>query len=544
MRVDRMFVNASFITMDESRPRAEALAVQGDRIVAVGSHYELDGLTPGETVDLGGAVVVPGFNDAHNHTLRLGMMLKELSLESPPVRSIADILTAVAREASETPSGGWIVGCRYDDNKLVERRHPTADELQRAAPNHHVWLKHTSLHMAVVSLSVLQLIDVDRSSVPEGGWVERDASGRPTGMLLENAQQLVSALAYPQAISDVAAALARAGRLYASEGITSCQEAGIGAGLATTNPQELAAFMRARETGDLHTRTSLMVSAAALHDLSGHGTDLEDLGLDLGISSGLGDDMLRIGAVKIWADGSLVGRTAAMTEPYADDDTNWGCMLYPPDELFDLIRRAHRSGWQIATHAIGDRAIDLVLDYYEKVLAEAPRQDHRHRIEHCAVTTDDQVRRIKRLGVVPVPQGRFVNELGDGMIAALGAERELWCYRQRTFLDAGITVPGSSDRPVVNGAPLLGIADMVLRRTSTGATLNAAEQVTAEEALRAWTVGSAYASFEEHRKGRLRPGMLADMTALTQDITTIDPEAIAETRVLRTVLGGRSTFEA
>lgn len=544
MRVDRMFTNASFITMDESRPRAEAIAVQGDRIVAVGSRHDLDGLTPAETIDLGGTVVVPGFNDAHNHTLRVGMMLNELLLESPPVRSVQDILDAVTGRAATTPTGGWIVGCRYDHNKLAERRHPTAEELHRAAPRHHVWLKHTSLHMAVVSLSVLDLVEVERTSVPEGGWVERDHAGRPTGLLLENAQQLVSALAYPQAISEVAAALARAGQLYASEGITSCQEAGIGAGLATTNPQELAAFMRVRETGGLRTRTTLMVSADALHDLAGHGADMEDLGLDLGISSGLGDEMLRIGAVKIWADGSLVGRTAAMTEPFADDASNSGCFLYPPDELFDLIRRAHRSGWQVATHAIGDRAIDLVLDYYEKVLAETRRDNHRHRIEHCAVTTDQQVRRIRKLGVIPVPQGRFINELGDGMMAALGPERLAWCYRQRSFLDAGISVPGSSDRPVVNGAPLLGIADMVLRRTSTGVTLNAAERVSAGEALHAWTVGSAYASFEDHRKGRLRPGMLADMVALSQDILTVDPEAIAETRVLRTFLGGRTTFEA
>lgn len=544
MHVDRLFTNATFITMDEARPRAEAVAVQGDRIVAVGQLHELESLSPREVVDLDGRVVVPGFNDAHNHTLRLGMMLNEVPLESPPMRSISDILDAIAVRAAETPIGGWVIGCRYDQNKLVERRHPTADELMRAAPDHHVWLKHTSLHMAVVSRSVLALIGIGSVEIPDGGWVERDPQGVPTGLLLENAQQLVSRLAHPQAISDVAAAIGRAGRLYASEGITSCQEAGIGAGLATTNPQELAAFVRARETGELRVRSSLMVSADALHDLEGHGSDLVDLGLDLGISSGLGDEMLRIGAVKIWADGSLVGRTAAMSAPFADDAESSGTFLYPTEDLFDLIRRAHRSGWQVATHAIGDRAVDVVLDFYEKVLAETPRPDHRHRIEHCAVTTEDQVKRIRRLGVIPVPQGRFVNELGDGMAAALGPERLPWCYRQRSFLDAGIVVPGSSDRPVVNGAPILGIADMVLRRTSTGASFHDPERVTAEEALSAWTVGSAFASFEEHRKGRLRPGMLADMAVLSQDILAVPAEEIAATQVLRTFLGGRATFAA
>jgi predicted amidohydrolase YtcJ len=286
-----------------------------------------------------------------------------------------------------------------------------------------------------------------------------------------------------------------------------------------------------------------MVAVDALHDLTGHSDDLVEIGLDLGIASGLGDDMLRIGPVKIWADGSLVGRTAAMSDPYADADTR-GDFLYPPAELGELIRRAHRSGWQIATHAIGDRAIGTVLDAYEKALAETPRVDHRHRIEHCAVTTDEDVTRIRALGVIPVPQGRFVNELGDGMMAALGPHRTPWCYRQRSFLDQGIVVPGSSDRPVVDGAPLAGIADLVLRETSSGKVLNALERITAVEALRAWTIGSAYASFEEHRKGRLRPGQLADMAVLDRDILSVDPEAIATTTVLRTVLGGKTTYQA
>jgi predicted amidohydrolase YtcJ len=544
MRVDRIYRNANFITMDEERPRAEAVAVQGDRIVAVGQAHELEGLVTRDVVDLGGACVVPGFNDAHNHTLRLGMMLNEIPLESPPVRRLDDILDAVAARAAHTPPGGWIVGCRYDQNKLLEGRHPTADELARAAPDDHVWLKHTSLHMAVVSRSVLELVKIDHVPVPPGGWVERDETGRATGLLLENAQEIVSRLAYPAALDDVAAAIGRAGRLYASEGITSCQEAGIGAGLATTNPQDLAAFSRARQDGGLLTRTTLMVSVDALHTLTGHASDPVDLGLDLGISSGLGDDMLRIGATKIWADGSLVGQTAAMSTPFAGGGDNTGYFLHEPEEIFELVRRAHRSGWQVATHAIGDRAIDTVLDVYEKVLGETPRPDHRHRIEHCAVATDAHVERIHRLGVIPVPQGRFVNELGDGMAAALGADRIPWCYRQRSFIERGIPVPGSSDRPVVNGAPLLGIADMVLRRTSSGAVLNARESVTAEQALRAWTVSSAYASFEEGRKGRLKPGMLADLAVLSDDLLAVEPERIPEIKVLTTVLGGQTTYEA
>ncbi|MDT2006455.1 amidohydrolase [Rhodococcus opacus] len=544
MRVDSIYLNANFITMDELRPRAQAVATLGDRIVAVGDIDDLSGLSPRRTVDLSGATVVPGFNDAHNHTLRLGMMLDELNLESPPVRRLEDILDMISTRAATVPEGSWIIGCRYDQNKLLEGRHPTADELTRIAPRHHVWLKHTSLHMAVVSRSVLDLIDVDETVVPGGGWVERDETGRATGLLLENAQQLVAQLKFPHSIDSVTSAIARAGKQYASEGITSCQEAGIGAGLATANPQELAAFSRSRDKGELLTRTTLMVAVDALRNLAGHDSDLIDLGLDLGISSGLGDDTLRIGAVKIWADGSLVGRTAAMNEPFAEDGDNVGYFLHEPEELFHLIRRVHRGGWQVATHAIGDRAVGAVLDIYDKVLRETPRTDHRHRIEHCAVVDPLQLKRIRNLGVIPVPQGRFVNELGDGMADALGPERVAWCYRQRSFLDEGIVVPGSSDRPVVNGAPLRGIADMVLRRTSSGQSFNERECVSAEDALRAWTVGSAYASFEERLKGRLRPGMLADMTVLSKDILSIPTEQIPETEVVQTLLGGVATYSA
>jgi predicted amidohydrolase YtcJ len=254
--------------------------------------------------------------------------------------------------------------------------------------------------------------------------------------------------------------------------------------------------------------------------------------------------MLRIGPVKIFADGSLIGRTAAMREPFAGEETNAGYLQREPDELRELITAAHRSGWQIATHAIGDRAIDTVLDCYEHALRELPRPDHRHRIEHCAVARPEHLERLAQLGVIPVPQGRFVHELGDGMAAALGPDRTRWCYRQRSFLDRGIPLPGSSDRPVVLGAPLLGIADLVQQRTASGGSFNADETLTPMQALHAWTLGSAYATFEEHRRGSLEPGKLADFAVLSDDLTAVEPAQIAEIRVLATAVGGRLRYDA
>ena len=266
-------------------------------------------------------------------------------------------------------------------------------------------------------------------------------------------------------------------------------------------------------------------------------------GLDLGIRTGFGDDWLRIGAMKIFTDGSLIGKTAAMTGDYAGLPGDRGYLQAETDQLAGLIIAAHRSGWQVAAHAIGDRAIDLALDAYAEAQRRYPRADTRHRIEHFALVRPDQVARTADLGVVPVPQGHFASEIGDGMLAAVGPDRHGWLYRQRSLLEAGMVLPGSSDRPVVAGAPLLGIGDMVNRRTGSGAPMNPAEAITAEQALRAYTSGSAYASRAEHTKGTIAPGRLADLVVLSEDPTAVSPDRIAGITVLATLIDGVSRFD-
>lgn len=545
MRVDTMFENARILTMDAARPRASAIAVQGERIVAVGESDELARhLSAERVVDVGGHAVVPGFHDAHNHMPAFGMALGHVPLGSPPVECIADILAAVAARAAVEPPGRWIVGAGYDQNKLAERRHPTAAEIDQVAPRHLVWLQHNSGHMCVVNSPVLEAMRVDTVPVPEGGTVVRDATGRPTGLLQEQAQALVRSLVYPYPLSRLVEAIGLASDRYLREGITSCQEAGVGAGLVARSPVEVAAWQEARRQGKLRLRVTLMVAGEALHDLPHAATDGDGFGLDLGLHSGFGDDWLRIGAVKIFADGSLIGRTAAMGEDFTNDPGNRGFFQMDVTRLRDLITRAHRAGWQVATHAIGDRAVSTVLDIYEEALTTYPRRDHRHRIEHCGVCRPEDVRRMAALGIIPVPQGRFISEIGDGMLDALGSARAPWCYRQRSFLEAGIVLPGSSDRPVVNGAPLCGIHDMVNQRTASGRPFNPQEALTPEEALRAYTLGSAHAAFRENVLGSLAAGKLADFAVLSADPTAVDPEAIAEIQVLATVVGGAVVHDA
>ena len=541
MRVDRIFEGGTILTMDPARPRATAVAVLGGRIVAVGDGDELARhLTAERTVSLQGRAVVPGFHDAHNHMPAFGLGLADVALSSPPVESVEDILRAVKARAAQEAAGSWIVGGGYDQNKLAERRHPTASELDAVAPDHLVWLRHTSGHMCVVGGRVLDAIGIDTAPVPEGGVVERDAAGRPTGLLLEQAQALVRALVYPYPRATLVEAIGRASEQYLREGLTSVQEAGVGGGLVARSPVELSAWQEARTQGLLGVRATLMIAAEALHDLaSAPGDDGDGFGLDLGIRTGWGDEWLRIGAVKVFSDGSLIGRTAAMCCDFEGEPGNRGFFQMDAERLRRIITRAHRAGWQVGTHAIGDRAVATVLDIYADALAAHPRVDHRHRIEHCGVCRPEDVRRLAALGVIPVPQGRFISEIGDGMLAALGPERSAWCYRQRSFLDAGLIVPGSSDRPVVRGAPLLGVHDMVNQRTSSGRPFNPAEALTAEEAIRCYTLHSAYGAFRERDLGSLEPGKLADFAVLSADPTAIDRDGIGSIEVLATVVGGR-----
>jgi len=538
--LDVVLTHANVVTIDQRRPRAEAIGIVGESIAWVGTAAEAAELSARRRIDVGGRTVVPGFNDAHQHMTHYGDSLRRVDLSSPPIASIQEILDAIAARASTTDPGQWIVGAGYDQNKLAEKRHPTAAELDAAAPNHPVMLQHNSGHMMTVNSALLQLARIADSEVPPGGELVLDDAGRPTGLLLEQAQELVSRLYKPHSTAEVSESLRLARQAYLAEGVTSCQVAGVGGGLVGHTPIELSAFQAAREAGHLGVRVTAMVAQESLHHVAHHAEDHADRTLDLGLRTGFGDDWIRIGATKVFADGSLIGRTCAMFEPFANDPDpdNRGFFQLEPDELRPIIIDAHRSGWQVGVHAIGDRAVSAVLDIYEEALRIHPRADHRHRIEHAGVVIPEDVERMARLGVIPVPQARFISELGDGMRGALGSDRVANCYRQKSFLDAGLPLPGSSDRPVVKGAPLLGVHDLVNQRTEAGEPFNPHEALTVDEALTAYTLGSAHAAFDERRKGSISAGKLADLVVLDADPHAVDATGLAEIGVAATMVGG------
>ncbi|WP_406726933.1 amidohydrolase [Streptomyces sp. GD-15H] len=538
--LDLTLRNARIRTVDDRHPRAHTLGVLAGRIV--GLDETVEDLPARTVLDCGGAVVVPGFGDAHNHMAWFGQSLGELDLST--ATTLSQVYDAVARRAAALPADAWIVGAGYDDT--VMGGHPHRTELDRAAGGRPVWLKHRSGHMCVAGSEVLRRAGVLDGGVdaPEGGIVVRDGGGSPTGLLQERAQALVTDLVMPYPVAELADALGRASEVYAAEGLTHVVEAGIGLGLIGRSPVEAAAYQLARERGTLRTRVELMVAADNLHALRAHADDGITTGIDLGLRSGFGDDRLRLGPMKIWLDGSLIGRTAAVSEPFCGHDHTSGVYQNSPEEMHRLVVDAHRAGWRVAAHAIGDSAVDLALDAFAEAQRVLPRPDVRHRIEHSAVVRPDQLDRYVELGVVPVPQARFLYDVGDSMAEGLGPERTLWMYRHRSFLDRGIRVPGSSDRPVAPGAPLLGMQSMVERLSRAGTVLAPDERVSAEQALRAYTIDAAWASHDESRRGSITPGKYADFAVLSDDPVTVDSDRMGAIDVLATFVAGECVHGA
>jgi predicted amidohydrolase YtcJ len=531
------------LTLDPSRPIARRIGVLHGRIV--GFDEDLDGLAAHDHLDLPDAVAVPGLHDAHHHLSARGRELRRCDVSPTAAPTLDALYATIGRFAEDLPGDAWVECVNLDHSKLDGV--PDRDALDAASGGRPVFILHASHHSGIVSTGAIRrlgyadprdLRDVDN------GWVERAADGSPTGMLAERALQLVYDAVRPEPFEVMVEAIRLGAQVALAEGLTSITEPGIGGMLTGNGPVDLAAFQAARDRGHLGVRTTVMPELAALHDLpGGHPDDGPDpLGLDLGLRSGLGDDTLRIGGVKVFADGALTARTAALREPYLDRPDTCGFLLDDREVLHERIVAAHRAGWQVATHAIGDAAVDVALDAYEDAQRRYPREGTRHRIEHCGITHDDQIPRIAALGVIPVPQGRFLSELGDAYLPGLGDERAELLYRQRAFLDAGIEVPGSSDCPVVSGAPLAGIAALVQRTIPGGRTLGQAERLTAHEALRAFTYGSAYADLQEHRKGSLTVGKLADLTVLSDDPTQVDHDRIADLEVVATVVGGEVRY--
>lgn len=543
--LDTLFYNANITTHFPERPHATAMGVHHGRIVSLDN--DLPEHLFAEKIDLKGRTVIPGFHDAHLHLTHIGQQLSQVDLRFAAAPSLQAVFDAVAAAAQATPEGQWIVGSGYDQNYLGE--HPTADQLDQVAPHHPVILIHASRHMCVANTAAFRAAGYpDRRGIvaPVGGNVPLLPDGRAIGLLEETAQDIVRQHLPLEDQEGVAQLIAAGSSKLAGMGITSIAEPGIGApdhlGISRV---DIGGYQLARATGRLRVRATVMPYLTTLHPIEApkqHG--IQPLGLDLGLRSGIGDAWLKIGPAKILSDGSLIGKSAYMCCDYDGEQGNRGYLQFPDTDLRERIIGAHLGGWQLAVHAIGDAALDVVLDCFEEAQRISPRGDTRHRIEHLSVASDKQLSRLKHLGVVPIPQGRFVHELGDGAIRAMGADRARMTYRVGSILAAGLPLVASTDAPVVDPDPILNLDSLVNRRTATGIAFTPDERISVAQAVHAYTVGSAYSVKREHELGQLAPNFLADFVLLDRDIFTVDPESIAQTRVLATYIGGELVSEA
>jgi predicted amidohydrolase YtcJ len=526
-----LLANATVISLDPATPSANAIGIRGGRIAWIGDSRDARDNFGGtyKTVDLAGATVVPGFIDAHHHLMALGFSMSQIDCRYPAVKSVNDIVQAVRRRAESAAAGEWLFGRGYDDNNLAERRHLTRWDLDAVSPHHPVMIGHVSGHMSVVNSAALERAGIGSGTEsPFGGHIARNDAGEPTGLLQETAQDLLGLPFLPDDKVKLREYLDVASKAYLAAGVTSGHEAGI------FGPAEFSVLQDAWADGSLALRTYMMIRTPFLEALEG-----------VGFHTGFGDDLLRVGSIKVFSDGSLIGRTAAVCHPYEDADLgdDLGLTMFTQEELNDIVWRGHRAGWQMAIHAIGDRAIDMCLDAYEAALRRLPRPDHRHRIEHCGIMRPDIIKRMVRLGVIPVGQPPFISEFGDGFLEHLGRERCQLTYPLKSLLEAGLPACGSSDSPVSSYQPLVGIQAAVTERTARGALFAPAEALSVEEALSIYTRNSAFAAFDEHKKGSITVGKYADFAVLARDPRTEPPESISEIPVQATIRGGEFVYE-
>lgn len=521
--------HANVITVDTNRPRAEAFAVAQGKFVMVGSDRSLaEFIGPATKVlDLRGKTVVPGFIDAHAHP---GPQYPEdspwaaVDCRPEKVPTIETLIAALERKAQRTPPGQWVTGVRYQETKLG--RHPTRWDLDRASTNHPIIVSHSSGHQSVCNSLALALAKVTRETPdPPGGRFARDDRAEPTGLLQERAAAVVRATgpARPDApAAETIAGYRRTFRRFLSRGITTVHVAGV-------SSRGAGALENARTT-ELPLRFYIMLRESSLEEAA---RARKERG---------GNADVRYGAIKLFHGNSLSGQTCWLSRPYAHRPNYYGV---PParsqQALNELIFKVHAAGLQACVHSNGDREIEMVLTAIENALREQPRGQHRHRIEHCSVVTEEILQRIRQLGIVVVPHS-YLWEHGDKM-EAYGQSRWDWMHPARSLLDAGIPMAAHSDDPVSDANPLLRIQDLVTRTSAEGKVYGAKQRITADEALRAWTLGGAFASFDEDRLGSITVGKLADFVVLSDDPTKVKPHAIKDITIEKTAVGGRLVWD-
>jgi len=520
--------NAHIITVNPNQPHAQALAILGDRILAIGDNHQVRALAVSGTqqIDLEGSTVVPGFIDAHCHVGSSGLL--HLRCVNCNLRTIPAIQAAIRGRVETLPVGEWIQGFHYDDTKTVERRFLTRADLDLVAPHHPVFIQHRGGHTAYVNSLALERLGItDATDNPSGGRFDRDPQTfHLTGRVCETAMDpflAVISSEFARAERQQAAALITG--MMSKAGITSAQD-------MWATPEDLRSYQDAYQAGELSVRVYCLMYYPHLEKM-----------LAAGIRSGFGDAWVRLGGLKLVCDGSISERTARLSKPYVGRPNDYGILVMDEEELYTYAIQAHQADWQIGIHANGDVAIDVVLRVYERLQRERPRIDPRFRLEHCTVLNESLIRRIKALDAIPTPFSSYVYYRGE-IMAEYGEERVNTMFALRSLLDAGIMVAPGSDYPPGPFEPMMMLQSAVTRTDSTGHLWGASQRITVDEAIRVSTLHGAYASFEEKLKGSLEPGKLADLVVLGDNPETRDPGTLMSIPIERTMVGGKWVFQA
>jgi len=550
---DLILTNGVVYTVDPDNTVTEAIAVHGDRIVGVGASKEiLKKFKSKNVLDLRGKSVYPGFIDAHVHLLGFGASMMILNLNG--TNSVEEIQHLVAERVKSSKRGRWIRGRGWDQNRWPSKNFPTYHDLDKVAPNNPVYLTRVDGHATWVNKAILDLAGITKSTEdPPGGRIIRDKDGNPTGVLMDNAQDLISNVMPPPRQEEVEEAVTFAVSEWPKYGITSVQDMGVGL-------KVIELYKKFIHEGKFPIRNYVAV---------GGESDAWEYYLRRGPEIGYGDNHLTVRSVKLYADGALGSRGAALIEPYSDEPANRGLTLISAQQIQAAAESSLAQGFQVCTHAIGDRANTYTLDAYEKAFHGKSGQPYRFRIEHAQVLALSDIPRFKKLGVIPSMQPTHCTSDMYWAEARLGPKRIRGAYAWRSLLNTGAIICGGSDVPVESPDPLLGFYAAITRQdiegrpndwrnvqkhfelSSDGITDTSAfnggwyasQRMTREEALKAFTIWAAYGAFEENIKGSIGVGKLADLVVLSKDIMKADPREIPDTFVLMTLVGGKVVYE-
>ena len=543
--IDTIFENARFQTMNPAHPWASRIGVYDGKIV--GLDGDLDGVDAREHVDLVGRYACPGFHDAHLHFTGLGANLNQVDLRPVSAPTMDELYARIREAARTTPAGKWILGWGF--NQFSLGGFPQRSVLDSIAGDHPVFILHISNHAAVINTQAFCLAGFDDPDTQGDPSLVIRENGSATGLVKDTVCFRIMAMANRVDEATLLHQLALAADYTLAKGITTYEDAGTGTdsdgnGIGQT-PGDIGLFQTAYEQGLIHQRGILMPYFAAMHDLGELSTDIpHGFGIDLGLRTGFGGDMLSIGPFKIILDGAFNSLSAYLKEPYASDAGNTGVFSWDPDEFTRDVAILHREGWRMAVHAIGDRSVDIALDAIENAQRLYPRHDMRHRLEHVGLADDATVERIIADGIVPNPQGSFMHDNGDSYLRLLGDGRGRRAYRMGAFVHRGAVIPGSTDAPCAPVDPLISLEGMVTRRTAGGEVLGEDERLTVDEALRAYTYGSAYAAKKEDVLGTLARSKYADIVVLSDDPHDVEPDSIHELSVEQTIVGGIVRYDA